>query len=1053
MAKLYPPNIAGILPSFYELDYGATVLVVPFSMNKTVSPKQITGFKLRLKTANTDILYGIIDSIPGSWNSAEIVNPQVSFTIPNSILNKLTIGYFYKVQIAYVDNYGDVGYYSTVGIIKYTSKPRLEISGFNASITNINPIEYIGEYHNVGDPSEKAYEYKFDLYDNGDNLIESSGWLLHNSYEDTELTSSIDRYLISYAFPQNVTHKIQYTVKTNNNLIVASPKYLVMDTKSIDPEIQGSLIATLNYDNSCIDLKLIGKEHAITGAFILTRASSLDNYSSWLEISNFKLIGELPSKFIFKDFTIEHGVKYIYSLQQYNDYGVYSSRLLTDYILAQFEDAYLYDGERQLRIRFNPKISSFKTVVQESKKTTIGGKYPFIMRNGAVEYKEFPINGLISYYMDNEEFFLSKEEKFNLHNWTFTTDITDENMYVERRFKLEVLEWLNNGKVKLFKSPQEGNYIVRLMNVGLTPIDSTSRMLHNFSCQASEVATLNYQSLTEYGFINTDAPITYQMRWETVDLQSWQIELSQKKAEQIVLLKERLNNGSITNEQYNTSINILNKEYSIYGKDLLNGYNTYSIKMTDMIMGTKFSFVDASQVYHEFMIGATGAYEVVLDEPVKNLMLVAPNYSQEENDGTLFENDTMNTTNMILNGSITFSILSTTQNRFDSITEVTIRDIPIHQVFGPDENILSQFHNFRRNVTRLYYMRFSALEVREVYNDLFGTQLENGTYLTSIVQTLQPSKAPEDTTSFVPRVYNIPTIDKDGQVINNYYRYYEGKLYAQPHFSTVFEMLGVLNAYTLYKDGNNYYRLNGDQLINAEPWIINKINNNSYQIAYTDLTPYIIYRKRNTDVSKDKYFKYDGSKLIELSEYSTSIEYTIENKDANKPNEVVIFDVADKQNIYIPELSEPPLSIKIGSGVCAEIGLQICDMVYNIEDYCETEKKIYEAALLAYHQAAIGFKTCMYEDVPEKDAIAYMKSNNEYFIWTGKTFELIEDYDYDDLIQKLQKKQIVFYAPSSVNATQAELDILFEKLVSAENAFIEAIKYIVEKQKEIYDYE
>ena len=85
--------------------------------------------------------------------------------------------------------------------------------------------------------------------------------------------------------------------------------------------------------------------------------------------------------------------------------------MTTEKIEAQFEDAYLFDGERQLRIRFNPKVSSFKTVLLESKKTTIGGKYPFIFKNGTVAYKEFPINGLISYMMDNDEFFISKEIK------------------------------------------------------------------------------------------------------------------------------------------------------------------------------------------------------------------------------------------------------------------------------------------------------------------------------------------------------------------------------------------------------------------------------------------------------------------------------------------------------------------------------------------------------------------------------------------------------------------------------------------------------------------
>ena len=66
MDKLYPPSIAGTLPSFYTTEEG-TMVIVPFSMNKTVSIKQVKGFKLRIKTTNTDILYGTVDSLPGSW--------------------------------------------------------------------------------------------------------------------------------------------------------------------------------------------------------------------------------------------------------------------------------------------------------------------------------------------------------------------------------------------------------------------------------------------------------------------------------------------------------------------------------------------------------------------------------------------------------------------------------------------------------------------------------------------------------------------------------------------------------------------------------------------------------------------------------------------------------------------------------------------------------------------------------------------------------------------------------------------------------------------------
>jgi hypothetical protein len=125
----------------------------------------------------------------------------------------------------------------------------------------------------------------------------------------------------------------------------------------------------------------------------------------------------------------------------------------------------------------------------ESKTDTIGGKYPFFFRNGQVGYKEFPINGLISYWQDDEDLFVSKTE---LGIKSKTTNVVDYNVSRERRFKMEVMDWLNNGKPKLFRSPTEGNYLVRLMNISLTPNDTLGRMLHSFSATAYEMAECNY---------------------------------------------------------------------------------------------------------------------------------------------------------------------------------------------------------------------------------------------------------------------------------------------------------------------------------------------------------------------------------------------------------------------------------------------------------------------------------------------------------------------------------------------------------------------------------
>jgi hypothetical protein len=65
--------------------------------------------------------------------------------------------------------------------------------------------------------------------------------------------------------------------------------------------------------------------------------------------------------------------------------------------------------------------------------------------------------------IDENQYFMSRQEELGMDiDWQDTTDIIDENIAFERKFKLKVLDWLNDGCIKLFRSPGEGNYLVRL---------------------------------------------------------------------------------------------------------------------------------------------------------------------------------------------------------------------------------------------------------------------------------------------------------------------------------------------------------------------------------------------------------------------------------------------------------------------------------------------------------------------------------------------------------------------------------------------------------------
>jgi hypothetical protein len=194
-------------------------------------------------------------------------------------------------------------------------------------------------------------------------------------------------------------------------------------------------------------------------------------------------------------------------------------------IIIDYEDMSLVERDKTLCIKFNPKISSFKTTIQETKTDTIGGKYPVFYRNGALGYKEFPINGLISYHMDENEDFMTKTElgletEESIRTKTAsgksaaalnipTHNLVDYNIAAERKFRNAVLDWLNNGQVKLFKSPTEGMYLVRLMNISLTPEEKLGRMLYSFSATAYEVGEVNYENLVKYGFIDKIEGVDY----------------------------------------------------------------------------------------------------------------------------------------------------------------------------------------------------------------------------------------------------------------------------------------------------------------------------------------------------------------------------------------------------------------------------------------------------------------------------------------------------------------------------------------------------------------
>lgn len=812
MAQLYPPYIEGTIPAFY-----GDSLTVPFSMNRAVSINEIYGYSLKIKTVQNNTFVKTVKA--DTFNKEELT---ATFDVSKC---NLTEGQSYKIQLAYIDSNDNIGYYSTVGVVKYTYKPNIYIEGMTVGEVNNFVHNFIGVFNHEKDPTEKEYSYQFILYDNENNIVKDTGTLLHNSNNDTTNKQSQDEYILLKDLDKGKPYFIQYIVTTNNNMVCKSPRYRIMQRTTIDPENNLQLKVDLNNDNGYVVISLKGEvnsngvEQPVVGAFLLSRCDLLHK-NEWDEVFRFTLQGELPSRILWRDFTVEQGKTYIYSIQQYNDFGLYSSRILSEEITVDFEDAFLFDGERQLKIKYNPQVSSFKADILESKMDTIGSKYPFIFRNGNVNYKEFPLSGLISYWSDEEELFLPIEDLGlddvsaiarettvrngdRIENTYYTYDLNSDvikanpeknysleeenllkayknhrkealenvimrkprtttlegyNIVAERIFKLEVLDWLNNGKPKLFRSPTEGNYIVRLMNTSFSPNTQLNRMLHTFSSTAYEIAECNYTNLNEFGFLHLETPSNERLRWSTIsfleNLKSFS-GIDEKGDHQVLLYDELLRDRSANNalridadgnhdKKITTSTNETYHIIAPIGYTLPNR-QAQSISFEGATPGTAFyiSYKTAPDIttfkkdggdYDKIIIGITGSYTVNSKKPITSVVIetvASPNGSVEDfSDGD-------NPPIIIVQGSFTYSYYSSYQNKFNLASDVTVTDIPARQFIGENnpitygvadeekytsetnhtinKNVISSLTDVRTSINKYYDLLFQKRPVHTVY--------------------------------------------------------------------------------------------------------------------------------------------------------------------------------------------------------------------------------------------------------------------------------------------------------------------------------------------------
>ena len=437
----------------------------------------------------------------------------------------------------------------------------IQIIGTENREFDSNPL-FEGTYFSQGD--ETVSHYSFSLYKNNE-LIEETGWLLHDtvndirySKEDGVTSGDQHRFKTSLLYNPNapITYSVVYQIKTFNLYEAASDLYsFQLAIQQPNPSLQNVMKFEFESDNEegLVSLWLKSKNDKddlnLTGNYILSRTSEKSNFLLWEDIKYFNWTLEKfkgSGEIVFKDYTIESGIQYKYAIQNQNAVGIRTERYVaTDIYKNQgenaqvdFQYAYLYSNGIQLKLKYDSKMGSFKRTVQASKQDTLGSQYPIIMRNAVTNYAEFPVTGLISLHADEAQNFFklradNKEtdgyyyknelvipkrklqdnyrrtqteqtanNKQDFIGYSFDTNQTDNNYFIERIYREKVEEFLNDGGYKLYKSPTAGNFIVGLINVSLTPNEQLGKMIQSFNSTAYEIAQNIYDNIVKYGIEN-----------------------------------------------------------------------------------------------------------------------------------------------------------------------------------------------------------------------------------------------------------------------------------------------------------------------------------------------------------------------------------------------------------------------------------------------------------------------------------------------------------------------------------------------------------------------
>ena len=565
--NLFPPIIDDYLPAFLQAGNSCTIVfkLAQFNDEKEfdLSLTQIT-----ISNLNTNKSMLNPNKYPNEIKIAEAIsNGDGTYSI---ILNNIEKKYdaegheierwsllktdqfelntYYKIQVRltkagttkekvgtstwFNSNLENFSEWSTVCLIRAIATPTLQLNAVSDTGV-LSAANIIGRlaFKDSAEEKESIYTYRILVMKNSE-IIEDSGFIYPEPTKERELNYTFKTNVIGNGFSTQlyVATKNGYIIKNTYpiNIKADSGTDLGAEIYSVTPDEENGLMQII--------VNVTAESGISNNKIILKRASSLNDFNTWDDLLIYNPNETTLAKnthFIFNDLSIQSGIWYKYAIQGEDKTSKIRTAIVYDITenIAVFEHMFLVAEGQQLKIKYNPTVSTYKRNIQESQTTTLGAQFPFIRRNGSMDYYQLSISGMISAISDEDEikviyrngketnvenisrgrlfgskaFIYGGENQAQLYEeYNQSNNIGKYNDIIyEKMFRDKVIEFLYKDNVKLFKSTPEGNRLVKIMNVNLTPEAGLGRYIYSFSCDAIEIAEPSVENLLEYK-IQTD---------------------------------------------------------------------------------------------------------------------------------------------------------------------------------------------------------------------------------------------------------------------------------------------------------------------------------------------------------------------------------------------------------------------------------------------------------------------------------------------------------------------------------------------------------------------